>query len=155
MSTKWLNDIEMAAWLTYISTVDPLRAALDADLQPHGLTLGDYEVLAFLSEHDDHRMRMTELAGLLRLSPSGLTRRIDGLVRQGYVERVSCPSDRRVAYSSLTDAGFARLKEIAPVHVASVRRHFLQALDTEQMETIAAVFCAIRTRLGVADLVNT
>src|SRR5580765_3066627 len=155
MNTRWLSDCETAAWMAFISTVEPLRAALDADLQPHGLTLGDYEVLAFLSDSDDHRLRMTELAGRLRLSPSGLTRRIDGLVRQGYVERVSCPSDRRVAYASLTDAGYERLKEVAPLHVASVRRHFLDGLDPEQMEVVAAVFCAIRARLGGADLVNT
>jgi DNA-binding MarR family transcriptional regulator len=155
MSTKWLSENEMAAWMTFISTVEPLRAALDADLLPFGLTLGDYEVLAFLSEHDGHRMRMTELAGRLRLSPSGLTRRIDGLVRQGFVERVSCPSDRRVAYAALTESGYARLKEVAPAHVASVRRQFLDGLDEQQMATIATVFCGIRERLGVADLVNT
>ena len=60
-----------------------------------------------------------------------------------------------MAYASLTDAGFTRLKEVAPLHVASVRRHFLDGLDTQQMEVIAAVFCEIRTRLGAVDLVNT
>ena len=47
-----------------------------------GLTMGDYEVLVRLSEADDHRMRMCDLAGQLRLSPSGLTRRLDGLVQE-------------------------------------------------------------------------
>ena len=63
--------------------------------------------------------------------------------------------DRRVAYAALTECGFERLKEVAPVHVASVRRQFLDGLDEQQMATLATVFCAIRQRLGVADLVNT
>ena len=73
----------MAAWRTYAETVVDLNAALEADLAPHGLTLGDYQVLVYLSEADDHAMRMCDLAARLQLSPSGLTRRLDGLVRPG------------------------------------------------------------------------
>ena len=58
-----------------------MSRALEADLAPHGLTLGDYQVLVYLSEADDHAMRMCDLAARLQLSPSGLTRRLDGLVR--------------------------------------------------------------------------
>ena len=49
--------------------------------------MGDYQVLVYLSEADDHAMRMCDLAARLQLSPSGLTRRLDGLVRGGLVER--------------------------------------------------------------------
>ena len=83
----------MAAWRAYAETVVDLNAALEADLAPHGLTLGDYQVLVHLSEADDHAMRMCDLAAPLQLSPSGLTRRLDGLVRMGVVERR--PSDAR------------------------------------------------------------
>ena len=71
------------AWRAYAETVFDLNAALEADLAPHGLTLGDYQVLVYLSEADDHSMRMCDLADRLQLSPSGLTRRLDGLVRAG------------------------------------------------------------------------
>ena len=54
-------------------------------------------------------MRMCDLAQALRLSPSGLTRRLDGLVRHGLVERRSSPTDRRVMHAHLTDAGFERM----------------------------------------------
>ena len=79
----WLDDEEMAAWRRYAETVVDLNAALEADLAPHGLTLGDYQVLVYLSEADDRAMRMCDLAGALQLSPSGLTRRLDGLVKAG------------------------------------------------------------------------
>jgi hypothetical protein len=69
MNTKWLNECETAAWMTFISTVEPLRAALDADLEPHGLTLGDYEVLAFLSARRPHAHDRT--GGRRAPSPAG------------------------------------------------------------------------------------
>ena len=52
----------MAAWRWYAETVVLLNAALEADLAPHGLTLGDYQVLVHLSEANGGRMRMCDLA---------------------------------------------------------------------------------------------
>ena len=89
----------------FIQSSTGLLALLDNELQAeHGLTLGDYEVLIYLSEAPDHAIRMSELAGRLHLSPSGITRRIDGLVKGGLVERRPCPSDRRGSNAVLTAA---------------------------------------------------
>ncbi len=63
----------MAAWRAYIETFGDLSAALEKDLVEQGLTLGDYQVLVYLSEADDGSMRMCDLADVLQLSPSGLT----------------------------------------------------------------------------------
>src|SRR3978361_1722917 len=105
MATKWLNEAEMKAWRNFVTGVAPLMDAFNKDLEPHGLTLGDYEVLVHLSEAPERRMRMCDLADALRLSPSGLTRRLDGLVRNRLVERRSCPTDRRVMHAHLTEVG--------------------------------------------------
>ena len=51
--TTWLTDAEQEAWRTFITTVHDLMAALEADLAPHGLTMGDYEVLVWLSEAEE------------------------------------------------------------------------------------------------------
>ena len=72
---------------------------------------------------------MCDLAGKLQLSPSGLTRRLDGLVKAGWVERTPSETDRRVMLAVLTPAGFDKLVEAAPVHVESVRRHMIDLLD--------------------------
>ena len=105
----------MDAWRAYIETVVDLTAALEADLAPHGLTLGDYQVLVYLSEADAHEMRMCDLAARLQLSPSGLTRRLDGLVRAGLVERRPSQTDRRVMLAVLTDAGLGAPRAGGPV----------------------------------------
>ena len=48
--TRWLDDVEMRAWRSYVETQADLNTAIEADLRPTGLSLGDYQVLVFLSE---------------------------------------------------------------------------------------------------------
>jgi DNA-binding MarR family transcriptional regulator len=147
MASKWLTEPEMKAWRNFVTAIGPLMDAFSRDLEPFGLTLGDYEVLVHLSEADARQMRMCDLADALRLSPSGLTRRLDGLVRHGLVERRSSPTDRRVMHARLTDAGFELMKRAAPDHVASVRRHLLAPLGAGQVDQLGEIFEAVRARI--------
>ncbi len=147
MGTTWLTAREQQAWRNFISTIPELTAAFEADLAPHGLTMGDYQVLVYLSEAEDNRLRMCDLADALKLSPSGLTRRLDGMVRQGWVGRAACPGDRRVMYASLTAAGRKKIEAAAPDHVASVRRHFIAPLGTDGVRSVGECFAAVRSHL--------
>jgi DNA-binding MarR family transcriptional regulator len=110
--------------------------------------MGDYEVLVRLSEAEDQRMRMCDLATALQLSPSGLTRRLDGLVSAGLVERVANPADRRVMFAALTEKGSDKLAEAAPDHVASVRNRFLRGLTRDQIRELGTIFETVRANLG-------
>jgi DNA-binding MarR family transcriptional regulator len=143
MGTNWLTPNEMAAWRTYIETYADLVAAIERDLAEYDLTLGDYQVLVYLSEAGERSMRMCDLADRLQLSPSGLTRRLDGLVKAGLVTRDPSNEDRRVMLARLTDAGFEVLSSAAPGHVDSVRRHIFDHLDDAQVEAMASIFAAI------------
>jgi DNA-binding MarR family transcriptional regulator len=142
-TVRWLSPREMHAWRNFIETHGDLMAALERDLARHGVTLGDYQVLVYLSEAEGHSMRMCDLADMLQLSPSGLTRRLDGLVRAGHVTRQGSTADRRVMMAVLTDDGMAELRRTAPHHVASVRRHIFDRLDDEQVGAMASIFTAI------------
>jgi DNA-binding MarR family transcriptional regulator len=147
MATTWLSASEMRAWRNFIESVSTMTAALESDLVPFGLTMGDYEVLVRLSESEDLRLRMCDLANALQLSPSGLTRRLDGLVKTGLVQRVASPSDRRVMFAALTPAGHAKLVEAAPDHVASVRKRFLKGLSRDQVRAVGDIFEIVRGNL--------
>ena len=148
MATTWLTNDEMTAWRTYIETYSDLIAAIEHDLAEHHLTLGDYQVFVYLSEAPDRSMRMCDLADRLQLSPSGLTRRLDGLVKAGFVTREPSVDDRRVMLATLTAAGFAALEKAAPDHVASVRRHIFDHLDGDQVEALASIFQSIKAGLA-------
>jgi DNA-binding MarR family transcriptional regulator len=144
---RWLTDWEQQVWRHLLSVDSLLRERLDAELRVgHNLSLGDYAVLVHLAEGDPGGMRMSDLADRLLLSRSGLTRRVDSLVKAGLVERRTCPSDRRGSMAQLTEAGLARLNEAAPTHVAGVRRYLINALG--DLSGLAAgldrIECAVR-----------
>src|SRR3954451_16487719 len=144
---QWLDDEEMRAWRGLVEVYADVHAALTAELQEgFGFDEGDYGVLVNLSEAPDRRLRMCDLATRLHLSPSGLTRRLDGLVRVGFVVREPSPSDRRGNLARLTDAGLAALEAAAPVHVDGVRRHFLGHLNRTQIRQLGNAFDALRRK---------
>lgn len=140
---RWLDENEQRAWRAYVECVGDLFTAFENDLTEFGLTMGDYQVLVYLSEADDQALRMCDLARRLQLSPSGLTRRLDGMVKAGWVRRQNSQIDRRVMLAELTDAGRTALDDAAPGHVASVRRHLIDRLDRHQVQVMAEIFTAV------------
>ena len=152
-SPNWLDDEEMRAWRGLVEAYAELQAALEADLvSGFGIDGGDYGVLVNLSEAPDQRLRMCDLAARLHLSPSGLTRRLDGLVTAGYVAREPSEHDRRVTLAVLTEAGRATLEAAAPVHVAGVRAHFVDHLSRTQLRQLGTAFEALQRRRGLESL---
>jgi DNA-binding MarR family transcriptional regulator len=140
----WLDDEEMRAWRGLMDLSRELQADLGAELEDRfGLADGDYAVLVVLSEAEDRRLRMCDLARRVHMTPGGLTRRLDGLVRKGLVERVADESDRRVVLGALTPEGTAMLERAAPVHVDGVRRLFLDHLTRAQIRTLGRTLDAI------------
>ncbi|MFN3219425.1 MAG: MarR family winged helix-turn-helix transcriptional regulator [Acidimicrobiales bacterium] len=121
-AVPWLDADEQQAWRAYLEATTRVTDRLNDDLKrAFGLTLEDYEVLVFLSEAPDRRMRMADLAGALLASRSRLTYRIDRLETAGLVARRPCPSDGRAIWAELTELGYQRLVEAAPLHVRGVR----------------------------------
>jgi DNA-binding MarR family transcriptional regulator len=148
----WLDDEEMRAWRGLVEVSADLHASLEAELmEAFGFSEGDYAVLVNLSEAPERRQRMCDLAARLHLSPSGLTRRLDGLVRSGLVAREPSAADRRVTLAVLTDAGYAALEAAAPLHVDGVRRLFLAHLSRAQVRQLGSAFDELRRRRALGD----
>jgi DNA-binding MarR family transcriptional regulator len=152
VTVHWLDPEEQEAWRTLITVHSRLLGRLDAELQAcHGISLPDYEVLVHLSEAPGQDLRMAELAERLSLSPSGLTRRLDGLVRDGLVERRACPSDRRGSLAVLTPIGLAALEQAAPTHVEGVRRYLIDRLERDELLDLATAFESVGQALEEAQ----
>ena len=100
-----------------------------------GLALADYDVLAQLASAGGE-LRMTELANRTLISRSGMTRRVARLVEEGLVRRAGANVDGRGVVVALTDAGFARLTETAPVHARGIAEYFVSRLDDEELAAL-------------------
>jgi DNA-binding MarR family transcriptional regulator len=110
-----------------------LSARLVAD---HGLTINDYEALLHLSQADEHGLKRVDLAERLMLTPSGVTRLLDGLERDGWVRKGSCESDARITYAVLTEEGRERLESAGRSHVRQVREIFEERFGEDELETL-------------------
>src|ERR1035438_9787926 len=111
--SQWLDAQEQEVWREYLRGSRLLEAALDHDLQAHGLQLSEYEILSMLSEQPDRRLRMSVIAELVVQSRSRLTHTAGRLEDRGWVRREACAGDRRGVELVLTDAGFAEITQMA------------------------------------------
>lgn len=135
-----LEGAALDAWRSYLQSHASILRVLDAELQAeHAITARDYEVLLYLAQAPDRRLPMSALAERTMLTRSGITRLVDGLVSGGLIERVSCPSDARVSYARLTEAGYDKLRAAGCSHVASIRRLFLKHFTPAEIEQLAAL----------------
>ena len=137
----------MRAWRGFVTTSPDLMNAIERDLGAFGLDAGDYQLLAMLSEAPDHRLKMCDLAETLRLSRSGLTRRMDGVVKAKYVERIQDKGDRRVSFAHLTPKGYMFLKKIAPLHLRDVRTRVIDLLNDQEIKALGSAFAKINAHL--------
>ena len=131
---------ELTAWVGLLRAHASTTRRFNAELvTEHGLTLNDYEVLLHLSRADGRRLRRVDLAERILLTPSGITRLLEGLERAGYVERASCDSDARVTYAQLTDAGDDKLREAAETHVTGIREFFRGRFSKDELQALGGL----------------
>lgn len=135
MTTK-LRAEELRAWQALLHAHDEVTRRLDADLRrAHELSLTDYDILLRLASAPDG-LRMTELSDRVMSPPSTVTRRLDGLVASGLVERSSHAADSRVVVARLTPIGRQRLRRAAVTHLRGVRERFASRLTDDDLEAV-------------------
>ena len=140
---------EVTVFARLLRAHQALRRALEVRLlADHGLTISDYETLLHLSREPEGRLRRVDLAERLLLTPSGITRLLEGLQRCGLVEKGTCDSDARVTYAVLTTAGRERLEEAASGHSAVMADQIGSRLDGEELVALASLLARLP---GAAD----
>lgn len=148
VETRWLTREQLAAWVRLAAVLELLPPALDSQLRRDAqLTHFDYYVLAMLSEAPERTMRMTRLAENTTATLARLSHVVQRLETRGLLERVPCPEDRRATNARLTEAGWRKVREAAPGHVAFVRDSVIDALTPEQITQLADISQAILHRL--------
>lgn len=126
------------AWTRLLRAHAAATRLLNAELQSeHGLSVNAYEALYLLSRAEGRRLKRVDLSRRLALTPSGVTRLLEGLEATGLVERTTCPTDLRVAYAELTDAGAEKLGAASCGHVGSIRELFEQHFTADEIDELS------------------
>ena len=109
----------------------------------HGLSVSEFDVLITLFNAPDRRLRMTDLAGAVMLSPAGLTHLVNRLALADLVARNVDGNDRRSFLVSLTPTGLERLDDARAAHNDVIRRLFLSRLSADQLRRLRETWAAV------------
>ena len=127
----------LQAWTALCEVVDQVRVALNRDLQRSaGLTLADNLVLCQVAMAPGKRLRMVDIAGLLTIGKSAVTKTVDRLEERGLITRERDRSDRRTVYAALTAEGEKIFAAAQPVFADAVQRHVAGQLDQGEIRQL-------------------
>ena len=134
----WLNKREERAWRGLLA----MHAQLSAELarrqtSESPLSYQDYEVLVALTDRQDSRLRVFQLAQVLGWEKSRASHHIARMTGRGLVKKVPCPTDGRGSFVAATARGRRQIEAAAPGHVAAVRELFVDRLTPAQLDAIA------------------
>jgi DNA-binding MarR family transcriptional regulator len=147
-----LTQHELDAWRGLLVAHSRAIHQLDAQMRAEqGLSASAYEVLMFLDDAPEHRLRMSEIADQVLLSRSGCTRLVDRLVRQGYVTRCAADYDGRGLYAELTPAGLEKIAAARATHREGIRRFFLDHLTTTDQIALGDIWSRFHHASTAAD----
>jgi DNA-binding MarR family transcriptional regulator len=138
------SDWRIGIWRSFLRAHATVMRELERELVAGAaMPLGWYDVLLQLAEAPQRRLRMAELADLVLLSRSGLTRLIDRLQAEGLVRREPSPGDARGTFTVLTRDGLVRLRAAAPVHLAGVREHWLGHFSDDELRELGGLLARL------------
>jgi DNA-binding MarR family transcriptional regulator len=145
-----IHDERLTTAGLFFETHSGLVAALEREFAHDvpGVSIHDFEVLLRLARSPGQRLRMSDLAAQVAMSPSGLTRAVDRLETTGLVERASCPSDRRGSYAVLTEAGRTLVDRAIPVHLEHLDDCFTGLLDDDELRRFTATLRKLRDHVN-------
>ena len=141
---EYLSEAEIRAWGgSLLFTTQTTRALDEALTAAHGVSVKEFDVLITLFNAPDGRLRMAELADRVVLSASGVTHLVTRLERDGLVQRIVDPNDRRSFFAALTPTGRQRLRDSRPTHNGVIREHLTNRLTAGQLRTLGALWVTI------------
>lgn len=125
-----------------------MRTAFDARVRAEGLTLARARALIFLGKKDC--MTQTELADALEIEGPTLVPLLDGLGKQGLIERQPVDGDRRAKQIALTEAGREQASYVDAL-VKAFRADVLRDIPEDDLEIAIRTLHAMSRNLEAAS----
>ncbi|WP_214817980.1 MarR family transcriptional regulator [Exiguobacterium sp. s131] len=128
-----IESLELKAWVVLARTMDAISDRVKEDLRRHQLNSTEFGVLSVLYKRGDTPLQ--QIGDQILITSGSVTYVIDKLEKRGLIERIACPSDRRVTYASLTDDGKALMDVVYPQHIEIFKDIYglLSDEETEQL----------------------
>ncbi len=136
----------MAAVTGLMRVQQIIQSAVDTALKPHGLTFARFEALTLLTFARQSRLPMRVMGERLQLHPTSVTNIVDRLEKDGLVERLPHPTDRRTTLVEITEECMRRREE-ATKAITDIN-FGLVGLTQRQTEQLTELLTKVRKAAG-------
>ena len=127
------------------------RTALATRLLAHGFYAGQDQIMLALSNDDGQTPG--QLAIRLGVRPPTITKTINRLQAQGFLDKKASNHDARQAHIFLTDPGRETIKAIEK-SVRKTEKQALKGLDKKEQKTLAKLLQRVEANLSSSELVE-
>jgi DNA-binding MarR family transcriptional regulator len=103
-------------------------------LKPHDLTRASWYVLHHVNEAGE--ISQKKLQKLLSIESGSMAIIVDGLVRKGWLDRITSETDRRANYLRLTRKGESRWKNVPDIESAFRKKLMHNIMKEEEADTV-------------------
>ncbi|WP_250121398.1 MarR family transcriptional regulator [Chroococcidiopsis sp. CCMEE 29] len=133
-----LDSTRNSLWRLFLTVHTRLVERVEQDLKQAGLPPFEwYDVLLALKQAPNQRLRLSDLAEVLLVNRTNVTRLADRLEKADLIRREACQDDRRGAFAVLTEAGLAMQQTMWKVYSQSIQKYFARHLTDEEVKVMA------------------
>ena len=145
--TKPFDSPSQEAILALYRTSDMLRRRFTQIVEPHGISLQQYNVLRILRGAGKTGTPTLDIADRMIEMTPGVTRLLDKLEAKRLVRRERCPEDRRQVLCWITDSGLRLLADLdKPLAAAGIKS--MEPLPAAEQQALIRTLEKIREKLG-------
>jgi DNA-binding MarR family transcriptional regulator len=135
-------------WIAFLRAYKNVIEQISQDLSEQGMpTLVEYSVLFGLRHAPEHRLRQVDLSRGVLVSKSRVTRLMNSLVDQGYVNREKTHADKRVTYAVLTQKGLDVFHKATPTFARAFDRYFGSLLAVDDQGELTRLLRPMATQI--------
>lgn len=136
--------IHELAYFNLLKTGGWIEEIVKSTLKSFSLTHAQLNALYILSENDPNPVSANELKNKILVNNPDVTRLLDRLVKKNYVQRRTCPENRRKIDISLTDGGRAIFAEAHLSVKRALGDFFKQRITEEEARELRRILHKIR-----------
>lgn len=147
--TERFPDLDTSALetlLLFMRTSRDIHSEMSARLSRYGLSQGKFIILMLLFRNTGNHLTPSELADRAGVTRGTITGLVDGLQRDGLIERGTTNTDRRMVTVRLTAAGQQVLNELLPGYFTRTSE-LLSELDQSERQTLVTLLNKLKTGL--------
>jgi DNA-binding MarR family transcriptional regulator len=116
-----------------------ISEAVTGALKPFDVSPQQFNVLRILRGQNDKPANLKTLNERMISKMSNTTRLVDKLILKGFVNRITCPSNRRKIEISITEKGKTALDQM-DVAMLETEKNILKNISNQEMEQLNILF---------------